>query len=453
MRLDRQTPAISSLLLFLSCASGISIVTSQSIVTAQTYPQASPEDLGLILPKAPSKSGDGRRVLLSAGDSDPRVGIVHVEIGDRYIVVLPSGRLVSVKQSETSQTDRPFMPLSKQQMAKALTKGKFRGFKTNTTRRYLCIYNTSDEFALATSRILETMYPGLFKYCQRQIDGVHEPKFPLVVLMFKTQDEFHRYRQMPENLVAYYNTLSNYIVLFEQSDLVDTAPDLAFKQSISTIAHEGVHQILHNIGVQQRLSNWPLWISEGLAEYFAPTELGRRVRWKGVGFVNDLRLHELSEFYKARNGITTKGQLPRQTVETRSLNSLGYASSWAMVHYFAQKRRQDFYEYLREVSKSKPLDEVSTSLFIEHFGSNYVELEQDLLQHLKSLPYRDPIANQTHYVVMAASQQRRSALVTASPAEIRRFQEEHTNVGQLQIQTFPSRAVAKRFADRWLQGR
>ena len=36
-----------------------------------------------------------------------------------------------------------------------------------------------------------------------------------------------------------------------------------------TVAHEGTHQILQNIGVHPRLSAWPLWLVEGLAEYCA----------------------------------------------------------------------------------------------------------------------------------------------------------------------------------------
>ena len=39
-------------------------------------------------------------------------------------------------------------------------------------------------------------------------------------------------------------------------------------------------------------------------------------------------------------------------------------------------------------------------LFIEFFGSDFAALEEAMLEHLKNLPYVDPIANQTHYVVM-----------------------------------------------------
>ena len=112
--------------------------------------------------------------------------------------------------------------------------------------------------------------------------------------MFRTEAQFQRYRRMPPGVVAYYDTLSNHIVMYEESRLFRTAPELAIQQAISTIAHEGAHQILHNIGVQARLSKWPMWLTEGLAEYFAPTTFGRRMQWKGAGQVNDLRISRSS---------------------------------------------------------------------------------------------------------------------------------------------------------------
>src|SRR5256714_5441524 len=113
--------------------------------------------------------------------------------------------------------------------------------------------------------------------------------------MFKSEDEFRRYRRMPPGVVAYYDPLSNRVFMYEQSRLLQMRPDLALGQAISTIAHEGVHQILHNIGVQKRMSVWPMWLSEGLAEFFAPTAVDDKLRWKGPGQVNDLRMFELEE--------------------------------------------------------------------------------------------------------------------------------------------------------------
>jgi hypothetical protein len=418
----------------------------------ETLVQASPLDYGLVLPKARPLPGEGRRVLVLREDRDPIVGTVYLEVGDRYVVVLPSGRIVSLEKREALPTDRPFEPISKADLAQKLVTGRFRGFKTRTTRRYLYVYNSSDLFATFTGNILETMHPKLAAYCENLGLDVQESQFPLVVLIFKTQAEFRKYRDVPEGIVAYYNPLSNFIVMYEQSDLAQLAPELAFKQAISTIAHEGVHQILHNIGVQQRLSEWPMWISEGLADYFAPTELGRRVRWKGVGFPNDLRLHELSEFYKGLgNQPSTRGELLRQTVESTSLNSLGYATAWSMVHYLTKRQRKDFRDYLIEISHSKPLEPTASSkLFSQKFGNDFIQLENDLIQHLKSLPYTDPVANQTHYVVLMTDRERRNVLVTSSPAKVRELLKSEANGKRVLIESFANRYIAESFAKKWL---
>ncbi len=420
----------------------------------EPFPQAAPEDLGLILPQGvPPKPGNDRRALVRNLAGGTVVGKVHVEVGDRFVMLLPNGRLLSVPQREATITDRPFVPASKDDLLEELMDKNFDGFKSRSTKRYLYVYNTSEAFYQATSRILETMYPPLFAYCKRQKIEVHDPEMPLVVLMFKTQEEFDKYRQMPQGVVAYYNGVTNYVVMYEQSRLAEVAPDLAVKQSISTIAHEGVHQVLHNIGVQQRLSRWPMWISEGLPEFFAPTDIGRRVRWKGVGLVNDLRLHEIVKVAPQINASSPDGKVVEQTVAAENLTSLGYAFSWGLVHYLARFQQDEFFDYLREVSQTGPLEKApSVEMFQKHFGDEYSDLEEGLAKHLRSLPYVDPIANQTHIVAMADFGVRRSAIITTSPASVREFQQQVAGA-RFATQAFPNKAAAERFANAWLSGR
>jgi hypothetical protein len=421
-----------------------------TVAAEMPAPQATPEELGLRLPAAPPLPGGDRRVVVGHDDDSPTVARVYLEVGDHFVLLMPDGSLISRPQRKTPLTDRPFEPLDKKQLAKRLTSERFAGFRTRTTRRYLYVYNTSDAFAMATSRILETMYTPLFNYCRRQKLPVADPPFPLVVIMFRTQEEFEKYREVPPGLVAYYNGLSNHVVMFEQSKLAEVAPELAFKQAVSTIAHEGVHQILHNIGVQQRLSRWPLWFSEGLAEYFAPTEIDRRVRWKGVGLMNDLRLHELSEFYKSRQGRSTNGQLIRQAIEANTLNSLGYATSWSLIHYLARFQRDEFRECLQAVSRIEPLQSVASgSVFARHVSLDYAKVERDLISYLKTLPYVDPVLNQTHYVMFVQGDSRQ-ALVTSSPVELEKYHRENASKGAYRIQAFPNRIDAEVFMHRWL---
>jgi hypothetical protein len=280
-------------------------------------PQAVDREAGLVIPDTGIvRRGQGQRVMLGGAGGKDVVALVHAEVGDRRLVILPDGRLDSVLTADTRLTDEPFRPATKEEIAAELKKRGFGDFKVRATAHFVYVYNTSDVFYNGTRGILETMYPAVLNYFKRLKLPVHHPEVPLVAVMFRTEEEFQKFDAVPPTIAAYYDPISNHVVMYEQSELVEVAPELAVKQAIGTIAHEGIHQILHNIGVQQRLSRWPMWVAEGLAEYFAPTTVDKRLRWKGIGVPNDLRMYELDRFMKARlvadalSGFAEEGQVP-----------------------------------------------------------------------------------------------------------------------------------------------
>jgi len=308
------------------------------------------------------------------------------------------------------------------------------------------------------------MYPGIVTYFKRLKIPVHDPQVPLVVIMFRTEEEFQKFSGMPPSVAAYYNTIANYIVMYEQSRMVEVAPELAFKEAVGTIAHEGVHQILHNIGVQQRLSRWPMWISEGLAEYFAPTSVDKRLRWKGVGMPHDMRMYELNRILQGRSDEA--GEMVEKVVGPGQLTSSGYAAAWSLTHYLATRKKEKFQDYLREVAKLGPLEPreaaagaEARALFNKYFGSDYPAIGEALVKHLRGLPYVDPIANQTHYVVIIDTASMRSAGVTSSPASVRKWQEDTLTKmpaatranARFQVMPFPNKDEATQYVDRFLK--
>ena len=416
-------------------------------------PMAKPEELGLLVPRGqPAIEITDRSVILANdGSASPVVAKVYVEIGDRYIVLLPDGSLSSVPIRETTPTDRPFEAASKDEIAEALLK-RFKGFKTRSTRRYLCIYNTTDEFCESKTAILETMYPMLVSYFKRQKLNVDTPDTPLVVVMFRTKAEFLKYRQMPDSLLAYYNAVNNRVFLYQYSDTFKNAPLIAIKQSTSTIAHEGVHQILHNIGVQKRLSSWPLWISEGLAEYFAPTSTGSRSKWTGVGKPNSLRMRELFEHLRKSPQLGS-GNLVQQLIAAERMNSADYATAWSLTHYLATKRKKELFAYLRELNEIAPLDESRDELvrFMQHFGSDFATIEREMIKHIRSLPYSDPVLNQPYFLITATSGTRKLATITSSLdyGKVQRDMiaklgaAERTKTRFFPIRSFPNRHLAQ----------
>lgn len=346
-----------------------------------------PELFGFDIPLGRLRRGNDRVVLVRDDDGLPVVAKIHVEVGQNLIVMLPDGRLVARRRYETQGTTRPFEPATKDALAARLVAGEYQGFRIKQTRRYLYIYNTSEPFVTATSRILETMFPGVMAFSEAQRIDVHEPEVPLVVVLYKDRAEFERRTGVRGGVVAFYNTLDNRVAIYETQALARIAPLLAVREAISTIAHEGVHQVLANIGVEQRLSRWPMWLSEGMAEFFSPVTVDTRLRWGGAGGVNTLRMLELDAYLRSRTKVD--GSTVTRTVLAPRLTSTGYATAWSITHFLAKNHRADFHSFVNEVSQVGPLErpspEQNLALFTKYFGDDYRTLEVNIHRHLKSL--------------------------------------------------------------------
>ena len=442
-------------------------------LAAQTPQAIDPREFGLDIPPGTIQVGNGESVATADDDGTPVIAKLLVDVGENRVVILPDGRLAARRRREAASTERTFEPIEKDALAARLLKTEFAGFKTNQTRRYLYLYNTSEEFSLATSRILETMFPGVANYAKAQKIAIVEPDVPLVVVMFRTEDEFQRYQRMPTGVVAYYNILDNRVVMYEESRLRAVKPELAIQQSIATIAHEGAHQILHNIGVQKRLSRWPMWLSEGLAEFFAPTTFGDRLKWKGAGQVNDMRMFELELYLKSRESDQPDGEMIEHTVIAGRLTSTGYAAAWSLTHYLAKSKRVNFNDYVREVSQLGPLQSsgemvapgvvpANLDLFRKHFGDDLGDLNTRLVLHLKKLPYSDPFAEWPHFVATVAVPEgrraKRDANIFHSPDMAEKWLQEALETvaaeqraaAASEVRAFPNREIATRYARQWL---
>jgi len=461
------------------------VVVITAVLVCRTFPsvclaqgesasQVSPKVFGFDIPSGPLRRGEGRRVQTRDDTGEKVVARVHVQVGDHFIVMLPDGRLVSRTDGEVQPTEAPFLAASMDQIARRLTSTTLRGYRVKKARRYLYIYNTSNNFTEGTSRILQTMFPGMVVYLRSMGLKPREPEIPMVVIMFKTEAEYQRFNRTPKGMSAYYNAVENHVVMYEQSRLTGIKPELAIKQKISMIAHEGVHQILHNVGIQQRLSVWPQWFAEGTAEFFAPTTTDQKMRWKGAGKVNDMRMFELERYLKGRAAETPDGQLIEHSVLAARLSSTGYATSWALTHFLARYYRVQFQKYFREISETPPLQGAlgivkpgivpgNKELFVKHFGDDFAGMEKRLVAHLKKLPYSDPFAELPHYVATIAlripTRNSRIANVFHTERQARRWQretlekvEKEKRVGaQLTISKHPNRLLAERFAAAWLR--
>jgi hypothetical protein len=451
----------------------LSLGLLSSVVLAEDAARSiDPREFGLDLPAGTLAPGEHQTVSTANADGLPVVGRIHVRVGTAAVVLLPSGELVGRREGQFSPSDRKFEPLSKDELTKRLA-AEFPGFKTKSSNHYIYVYSSSEEFQFGTGRILETMLPGVKLWAEGCKIDVRNPALPLVVVMFHTEAEFRRYRRMPAGVVAYYDPLSNRVFMYEQSRLAQVRPDLALGQAISTIAHEGVHQILHNIGVQQRLSVWPMWLSEGLAEFFAPTTSGAKLQWKGPGKVNDLRMFELEQYIRGKAAEDPSGELVEHTVLAGRLTSTGYASAWALVHYLAKYKKPELVALVREASQIGPLAGATdiTSLgvvranrdsFVKQCGDDFKGLEAKIVAHLKKQPYTDPFLDAPHFVATFVAPSGRKSQKSASTfhsiplaskwlGDMRaKLPEADRDSSQAAIRGLPNRAQAEIYARQWL---
>ena len=387
----------------------------------------------------------GETLLLTHASGKTTAVRSYCHLGDYSLVVLPNGALTIVKRAATRSTDEPFVPATATEIEAQLKSAGFDQFKFVDAKPYVFAYACSEAFFLHMRSILESILAGVLGELRAWGLDAADPSLPLVVIIMPGRAEFDAYRQIPPNMLAYYDVMKNHIVLYEDAELWEATPEFAAKQAAYTVAHESIHQILANAGVERRLTHWPMWISEGMPEYFCPLRFSsalvrkgtsqlpeRTIKWGRPGMVNDLRMYEL------RQMRTGSGEAIKNLVQATSLNSEGYALAWGLVHYLASDRRDEFRAYLKDISQFKPLDRANAPsasrpnpLFAKHFGTDFKALELSVQEHLTSkrmqAQYKDPIVNQTHYLVRRVLKRGRTfqiaLVITTSPAAAREWKE------------------------------
>lgn len=404
-------------------------------------------------------------------DDSCRVQVARLHGGEASgAVMLPDGQLGW--PDGLAFTDEPFAPITKEELRTRLLEGPFQGFSAVTTEHYVVVSQGTSTFAEASGRLLESVYAGLLAACRRFELPVSEAEFPLVAIIYETEAAFRAANDVAEEVEAYYDIATNRIHLYETSEREREAPDLAALRKPQTVAHEGVHQILQNIGVQPRLASWPPWLIEGLAEFFAPTTVRPGDTWDGANRLNPFHMATIRElhdpFSATMQGHAATARPPgtplvEHLVTRTQLTSIDYAVAWAVTHYLVNCESQAFRSYLLTLGAREPGQEIGPDEhladFRAHFGENLGQLDRAVGRYLSRLKEAQPLS---HYAVffeqpLSPSVVRRSAFVSQSPAMIRRWVEENRSPqgGHVSWRAlpFPTRSRAQLAAQGWLGNR
>ncbi|HJT15980.1 MAG TPA: DUF1570 domain-containing protein [Thermoanaerobaculia bacterium] len=115
--------------------------------------------------------------------------------------------------------------------------------------------------------------------------------------------------------------------------------------------HELIHYLVTNSGTRP-----PLWLEEGLAEYFSNAELRNGSIRAGnpipqhVQMLQHRRLLSLDQLFK----IDSESKMYSSAETQRAF----YAESWAIVDWLIRTDPRAFYDFLRDIEEGKPLEEV-----------------------------------------------------------------------------------------------
>jgi hypothetical protein len=337
------------------------------------------------------------------GKLEELTGRLVVEASDGGVVLqTDDGVLWTIEGRDVvghQQLDKPFTPIAPEALAERLVAEMPGGFRIHQTPHYVVCYNTSREYAQWTSSLLERLYKAFTNYWQHQGFELHEPEFPLAVMVFADRALYNAASRddLPGGtggIIGFYSLRSNRVNMFDLTgteavrgpgsrrgstrEINQMLSQPAAVPLVATIVHEATHQIAFNCGLQTRFADIPLWLCEGMAVYFEAPDLASTRGWRGIGRVNYPRLET---FQQNLDRWQSSGQLagmlanddrfrdPRRAVDA-------YADAWALNYYLIKYQPDKYTAYLKMLATKPPFAEDSPQTRLEEFRAHFGELGQ-----------------------------------------------------------------------------
>jgi hypothetical protein len=350
---------------------------------------------------------DGRREMKLSGE-------LVVEAQDGIILKTADGafhRLLAKDIRDRSRDSGPLVMLEAEALGEHLLRDLPPGFRVHHSKNYVVCYNTTRTYAQWTSALLERLQKAFIAHWKKNGCAVAPPEHPLPVIVFGDQASYAEYAR-PElgpavnNIIGYYNLDTNRTVMYDltgmqavrrdgygRGSLHDITELLSFPEAeplVATIVHEATHQISFNCGLQKRLADNPLWMSEGLAVYFETPDLSSSRSWSGIGKVNyarwDLFLKNLeADRVPSLRRLVADDEMfrhPETAVDS-------YAQAWAWNYFLIKWRSKEYVAYLKTIADQEilapPDPKKRLADFRRHFGDDFDALEDEFFRQMRRL--------------------------------------------------------------------
>jgi len=365
--------------------------------------------LCLLTPKlSPCIAGDDSTWKITVGEPKSVVltGRIVAEIPNSALLLEEqNGKLHQVPARQLlSREDarKRFVPFTSTELAADLLQQVPAGFEVTETEHYVVCSNSAPEYVEFCGKLLEAVFDQYFRFMADLKVEVTEPSFRLPIVIFASSSEFQTFsaRQHPE--ISFADTPGYYSVTDNQTLLLDLTGDRSIRSAstirkrladkplqVATVVHEAVHQLAFNSGLQVRMADNPLWLSEGLAMYFETTSARSTLLWNRPGLVNPRHqpgFMKLLEANQVSGGMNTLIESDSAFLNAAEMPA-AYAKAWALTHYLMREEKTGMQKFLHNMTQRKPMvgltAEERTQEFLTAFGKLPDEMEQELVSYIR----------------------------------------------------------------------
>lgn len=228
---------------------------------------------------------------------------------------------------------------------------------------------------LRSARYMKSIEQIFRRFCLNLKVEVQEPEYPLVVLIFETDEDFEEYatrhtggRGLSAGSVAgFYSQLTNFLYV-----------RMSECYTFGTPLHEAIHQQCFNTGVLKRFAPIPVWFAEGMATGFEGS--GDRVR-SDPQKLNAVYAKLLVEAGRLPPGMDWSDVVMEDAVFRGDIFAgQAYIHAWALHWLLVTKHRDGYGPYLKRMQALDPFAQVSqrdrAQAFQECFESSPEEIRR-----------------------------------------------------------------------------
>lgn len=327
---------------------------------------------------------DGKRTTIEAQSIGEGQGFTALERRDGQLQIVPSSAIVERTPGEGPEPyDRDQMAaMLKERFGEDLIRLREEGSFIIGLVLTAPIERTSERraatFIQKASRFMNQVDDVFLRYAKLRKFPLHDPKYPLVLLIFESEQDFDQYTLeatgasglSAANIAGFYTPITNWL-----------AVRMSSCDSFEVPLHEAIHQQMYN-RVFQRLAPVPKWFDEGIATGFEGNGDRITISPAKVNPRYAAQAEALSGVVNWKTVVENDGAFTADVLAGEA-----YTLAWCM-HWLLANYHKDQYEaYVQELASRKPLAMLDSGERLERFQDAFEvtvpELQREFPDKLK----------------------------------------------------------------------